>query len=61
MPVILATQEAVSRRIVVQSQPSPRKIVHEALSRKHPLQKKGWPNSKYEAQSSIPCTLRKMK
>jgi hypothetical protein len=30
MPIILATQEAEIRRIVVQSQP--RKIVHETLS-----------------------------
>jgi hypothetical protein len=36
MPVILATQEAEIRRILVQSQP--RQIVHETLSQK-PLQK----------------------
>jgi hypothetical protein len=39
MPVILATQEAEMRRIVVHSQP--REIVHETLSRKY-LTKKGW-------------------
>jgi hypothetical protein len=39
-PVILATQEAEIRKIVVQSQPG--KIVFETLSRKHSSQKKGW-------------------
>jgi hypothetical protein len=37
MLVILATQEAVIRRIMVQSQP--RQIVLETLSQKHPIQK----------------------
>jgi hypothetical protein len=37
-PVILATQEAEIRRIVVQSQP--RQIIHETLSQKNPSQKK---------------------
>jgi hypothetical protein len=37
-PVILATQEAVIRRIVVQSQP--RQVVHEILSPKTPSQKR---------------------
>jgi hypothetical protein len=37
--VILATQEAEIRRIVVQSQPG--KIVHETLSQKNPSQKIG--------------------
>jgi hypothetical protein len=36
-PVILATQEAEIRRMVVQSQPG--YIVCEILSRKHPLKK----------------------
>jgi hypothetical protein len=36
--VILATQEAEIRRIVVRSQP--RQIVHETVSQKYPLQKK---------------------
>jgi hypothetical protein len=39
-PVILATQEAESRRIAVQSQP--RQIACETLSGKHPSQKRGW-------------------
>jgi hypothetical protein len=38
MPIILATQEAEIRRIVVQSQS--RQIVHETLSRKNPSQKR---------------------
>jgi hypothetical protein len=37
MPVILATQEAEIRRIVVQSQPE--QIVHETLSQKKPITK----------------------
>jgi plasmid maintenance system antidote protein VapI len=37
MPVILATQEAEIRRIVVPSQPG--EIVHETLSQKNPSQK----------------------
>jgi hypothetical protein len=40
MPVILATQEAVIRRITVQRQPE--QIVLETLSRKKPIPKKGW-------------------
>jgi hypothetical protein len=39
MPVILATQEAEIRRIMVQSQL--RQTVCETLSRKNPSQKKG--------------------
>jgi sporulation protein YlmC with PRC-barrel domain len=38
MSVILATQEAEIRNIVVQIQPG--QIVHETLSQKHPSQKK---------------------
>jgi hypothetical protein len=38
MPIILATQEAEIRKIVVQSQP--RQIVHETLSQKNPSQKR---------------------
>jgi hypothetical protein len=38
MPVILATQEAEIRRIMVQSQPG--QIVHETLSRKYPSQRR---------------------
>jgi hypothetical protein len=38
MSVILATQEAEMRRIVVQSQPG--QIVHETLSQKNPSPKK---------------------
>jgi hypothetical protein len=37
MPIILATQEAEIRRIVVRSQPG--EIVQETLSRKYPTQK----------------------
>jgi hypothetical protein len=37
-PVILATQEAAIRRIMVQSQP--RQIVHETLYQKNPSQKR---------------------
>jgi hypothetical protein len=37
MPVILATQEAEIRRVVVRS--PPRQIVQETLSQKNPLQK----------------------
>jgi hypothetical protein len=39
MPIILATQEAEIRRNAIQSQP--RQIVHEALSQKKPITKKG--------------------
>jgi hypothetical protein len=39
MPVIIATQEAEIRRILVRSQP--RQIVHNTLSQKKPSQKKG--------------------
>jgi hypothetical protein len=39
-PVILTSQEAEIRRVMVQSQPE--QIVHETLSRKNPSQKKGW-------------------
>jgi hypothetical protein len=39
MPVILVTQEAKIRRILVRSQPT--QIVHETLSQKNPSQKKG--------------------
>jgi hypothetical protein len=39
MPIILATQEAKIRRIVVQSQP--RQIVHKKLF-KTPFTKMGW-------------------
>jgi hypothetical protein len=38
MPVILATQEAEIRRIMVQSLPG--QIVHETLSQKNPSQKR---------------------
>jgi hypothetical protein len=38
MPVILATQEAEIRRIMVPSQP--RQIVHETLSQKNPSQER---------------------
>jgi hypothetical protein len=41
MPIILAAQEAESRRIEAQSQP--KEIVHETLSQKYSTQKKqGW-------------------
>jgi hypothetical protein len=40
MPVILATQEAGIRKIVVQSQPG--QIVHETLSQKKKITKKVW-------------------
>jgi hypothetical protein len=39
-PVILAAQEAEIKRITVQSQPS--QIVHETLSQKKSITKKGW-------------------
>jgi hypothetical protein len=39
-PIILATQEAEIRRIMVGSQPGI--IVLETLSQKNPSQKKGW-------------------
>jgi hypothetical protein len=37
-PIILATQEAEIRRIVVQNQPG--QIVHETISHKNPSQKR---------------------
>jgi hypothetical protein len=61
-PVILATQEAEIRWIVVRSQP--KQIVHETLSRKYPTQKRAGRvtqvveclPSKCEALSSHPTT-----
>jgi hypothetical protein len=58
MPVILATQEAEIRRIMVRSQP--RQIVHETLSQKRNHHKKGlamW--LKVKALSSNPTTANK--
>jgi hypothetical protein len=40
MPVVLATQEAEIKRLIVQSQL--RQIVLKTLSQKNPTQKKGW-------------------
>jgi hypothetical protein len=40
MPVILVTKEAESRKIMVWNQP--RQILHETLSWKKPIIKKGW-------------------
>jgi hypothetical protein len=40
MPIILATQQAEIRRILVQSKP--RQIVHETLISKTPNTKMGW-------------------
>jgi hypothetical protein len=40
MPIILATEEAEIRRIEVLSQPE--QIIHEILSRRYPIQEKGW-------------------
>jgi hypothetical protein len=45
--VILATQEAVIRRITVQSQP--KQIVHETLSQKYLTQKSWWSGSRYKS------------
>jgi hypothetical protein len=57
MPVILATQEAEIRRIVVQSHP--RQIVHKTLS--HLTQKGLAEWLKVEALSSSPSTTKKKK
>jgi hypothetical protein len=59
MPVILATQEAEIRRIVVQSQPQP--IFLEILYRKHSSKKGWWSDSKMKALSSSPSTTKKKK
>jgi hypothetical protein len=64
MPVILATQEAEIRRIVVISQP--RQIVCETLSQKYPTQNRAGGvveclSSKCEALSSNPSTAKKKK
>jgi hypothetical protein len=56
-PVILATQEAEIRRIVVRSQP--RQIVHETLSQKYPIQKGLVEWLKVYALSSSPGTTKK--
>jgi hypothetical protein len=64
-PIILATQEAEIRGIVVQSQP--REIVHETPSQKYPTQKRAGAvpqgvecqPSKREALSSNPNTKKK--
>jgi hypothetical protein len=40
MPIILATQEAETRKIRVQSQPW--QIAYKPLSQKYSMQKKGW-------------------
>jgi hypothetical protein len=66
-PIILATQEAEIRGIVVQSQP--REIVHETPSQKYPTQKRAGAvpqgvecqPSKREALSSNPSTTKKKK
>jgi hypothetical protein len=55
MPVILATQEAEIRRIVVRSQPW--QTARETLSQKHPLQKKElaeWLKVKALSSSAVP-------
>jgi hypothetical protein len=61
MPVILATQEADIKRMVVQSQP--RQTVCESLSGKNPSQKKKklaeW--LKVKTLSSSPSTTKKKK
>jgi hypothetical protein len=54
--LILATQEAEIRKIVVQSQP--RQIVHETLSRKYPSQKGLAERLKVKALSSNPTTAK---
>jgi ribosomal protein S21 len=60
MSVILATQEAEIRRIVVQSQPG--QIVHQTLSRKKSITKIGlveW--LKVKTLTSSPSTTKKKK
>jgi hypothetical protein len=47
MPVILATQEAEIRRIIVQTQP--RQIIHATLSQKYPVIKDWWSGSRGRA------------
>jgi hypothetical protein len=67
MPVILATQKAEFRRIVVRSQPG--QIVHETLSRKNPSHKRAGRMAqvvqrlptKHETLSSKPRTKNKNK
>jgi hypothetical protein len=66
MPVILATQEAEIRRIVVQSQPGVND--YETLSQKHPTQKRAGEvaqviqhlPSKCKALNSSPSTAKKI-
>jgi hypothetical protein len=57
MPIILATQEAEIRRLVVQSQPW--QIVFETLSQKIPNTKQGWWSGSNKALSSNPSTVKK--
>jgi hypothetical protein len=59
MPIILSTQKAEIRRIVVQSQPEQR--VHKTLSRKYPSQKWLVEWLKVKALSSNPSTTKKKK
>jgi hypothetical protein len=58
MPVILATQEAEIRKIMVQSQP--RQIVWETLPQKYPLQKGLVEWLKIKALSSSPVWKKKV-
>jgi hypothetical protein len=59
MPVILATQEAEIRRIMVQSQP--RQIVQETLSqkKKKPTKQGWWSDSRYRPSSNPSTTKNK--
>jgi hypothetical protein len=41
-PIIPATQEAETRRIVVQSQPCANIVPQDPISKKNPSPKKGW-------------------
>jgi hypothetical protein len=59
MPVILATQEAEIRRIMIRSQP--REIVRETLFCKYPSQKGQTEWLKVKALSSSPSTTKRKK
>jgi hypothetical protein len=59
MPIILATQEAEIRRIMIQSQPG--QIVYKTLPQQKNITKMGWWNLKMQSLNSKPSTAKRKK